>query len=103
MAWPVACRARTDQGRQSGDHADQHCVLAVVGGGERDRTPGGEVAGDAGGEVGGDMWFGHGFEGADDALVQMLRCGWRQVRAGLLVRRACRSPLLCLTLLKGFA
>ena len=77
----VACSARgqDNQRHEGGYHAEQHRLVAVVCGGKGDRTPGGELAGDAGREIGGDIGPGDGFEDADDALIQMLDCGRRQV------------------------
>jgi hypothetical protein len=65
--------------RESNHYAGQHRVLAIVGRGQRDWTPGWKPAGDAGRKVSRDLRFGRGFEGADDALVEMIDCGLRQV------------------------
>ena len=78
--------------------------LAIVGGGKRDRTPGRKLGSDAGSEVGGDVGFGHGFESADDALIQMLLICERIATESSGFSGSSHVALLslCLTLLKGF-
>ena len=72
-------QGKNKQSRKSDHDTYQDCVLSKVGWGEGDRTASRKPIGNTGGKVRRNLRRRHGFERADDALVEMLDCGWRQI------------------------